>query len=268
MINYKEESLMFDEFLKINNYSKKELSEKETNICNDLSKIIVIKPINIKFNYRNINKLFLESIKDLDNNTIDFYKKIIPNIKRHRSMHYKNGEAELVGNSKKQEVCITRKAFKDIDFIAYSHELGHVPSLKNGARLDYFEYSEILPIFFEYLSCLVLDKENADKLFLCNRLDISKEEAKEFKDINDINCFEDKYHYSYLDYLKRDRIKYIISLEYVLNLIEIYKNDKELIKSTIDSIVTGYSSFKEIESDLDIEANDYKKIKKILNSSN
>ena len=265
-LDYKEECFMFDEFIKYNNFSVKELSSIEKEICSDLSKIKVRKHKNIDINYRKINELFLESIDSLGKDTIDYYKYQLSKLKINRSMIYENGYAEIVGNSRNQEVCVTKRKFKDIDFIAFSHELGHIPTLINGARLDYYEYSEVLPIFFEYLSCLNTYKNmNAKEEFLKMRLDIAKNEALRYEKLNNERCYLNKYHYLYLENLKRDNLKYILSLEYVLNLIDIYDLDKDKIKEIIDFVVVGFSTFKDCEKMLDIDTSKCKKLTNILN---
>lgn len=259
-INYKEECLMFDEFIKYNNFSIKELSLNEKKICEDLSKIKVAKHKKMDFNYRKIKETFLESISDLGKDTKEYYKYQISRLKINRSNLCENGYAEIIGKSKKQVICMTNKKIKDIDFIAYSHELGHVPTLINGARLDYYEYSEILPMFLEYLSCLKIYKDDAKKEFIKIRLDTAKNEAFNYKKLDNEKCFDDKYYYMFIENSKRDNLKYIISLEYVLGLIELYDIDKYKIKEIIDLIVTGYSSFKDCEVSLDIDTGKCKKL--------
>ena len=55
--------------------------------------------------------------------------------------------------------------------------MGHIPTLKRGCINDYYEYQEVLSIFLEYLSWAKLDKENAKKLFINQRLNVSSDES-------------------------------------------------------------------------------------------
>jgi hypothetical protein len=60
----------------------------------------------------------------------------------------------------------------------------------------------------------------------------------------------------------RECYKYIISFEYALNLVELYKNDRNLLKGIIDKIVNGESSFKELENEYNLNIKEYKILKK------
>ena len=259
--DYKEEYLEFTDFLKENNYELKEISDSDKEICKRLSTIMIDSINPNSFSYNKRNQVFLQSIKNLGKYTKDYYKKNIKLIKKEKIDEFDNGYAEIAGNSKKQKIFITNKPFTDMDFIAYSHELGHIPALKDGTHGEYFEYSEVLSIFLEYLSCIPIYKENAKNIFLKNRLLIAKDEATNYLNMDNEVCYVDKYHYLYLESMKRDCIKYIYSLEYVLYLIELYDNDLNKIKNVIDSIIYD-SSFKEKEIELGLIINNYNKLMK------
>lgn len=264
--DYIEENKLFDIFLKSNNYSKKDLTKQDLSAFCDLSKIKVKQYKKIDINYNCINNLFLSSINELGDNTVGYYKDILKKIKIKRRSLCEPGFAEIVGNSKEQEINVTSKKFKDIDFIAFSHELGHVYSFRNGARLDYYEYSETLPIFFEYLASLNIYKEDGLDHFLRTRLKISKGEYTSFKELDSIKCFDDKNHFLYIENNKRDCLKYLISLEYALNLIDIYNTSKDEIKNIIENVIFGYSSFKDLEDNLNIDTDKCKKLIKSTES--
>lgn len=263
-VNYKEECLMFDEFLKLNNFDTINISNANKYVCNYLSNMFIpnLEPNNFDIDKK--NETFIKSINELGKETQEYYKEILPSVKIVRTNHFENGYAEIIGNSKNQKIYLTKNQFKDIDFIAFSHELGHLPYLRVGGRKEFYEYSEILSIFFEYLSCLKIYGDEAYNNFLKIRLNIAKEEALAFLEANKQDFYEDNYHFFYLENEKRDHIKYVISLDYVLNLIDIYNTDRKTITDLIDSVVVGYSSFKEETKKLNID-NDCKKLVKVIN---
>lgn len=262
---YQEECNDFEDLFKCNNYCLKGVSNNDKEICKRLGNLNISSIENLHFKYNKIIPLFLGSIKDLGKDTKEYYDNKLMNIKINRSRVFDNGSAEVIGNSKIQTVYLTRKAFKTTDFIAFSHELGHLPSFEIGAKNEYFEYSEILSIFFEYLSWLKLNKENAKELFIKLRLSIAKEESNYYILEDNENVYLDKYHHDYLEYSKRNHIKYIYSLEYVLNMIDIYDSDKKTINYLIDSIINSNSTFKDEEEKLGINTVLFKKLIKASN---
>ncbi len=262
-INYKEECKDYELMLNLDNYQKKELNDSYDYICEYLLNINIPFIPSKNINYGNLQELFTKSIKKLSINTQLFYKDIIKEIQIIKTNMFENGYAQIIGNSKIQKIYITKKHLQEIDFACYSHELGHVPYLRNGARKDYYEYSEVLPIFLEYLSWLSINEDNAFNNFIKVRFQSIKLEAEEFLKASKQDYYENEYHHNYLDYLKRDYLKYILSFDYVLNLINVYKEDNDYVVKLIDSIVCGYSTFKEEENILGIDS----KCKKLIDES-
>ena len=168
-IDYEEEHLLFEESLKINNFDLKEKNDNEIKICEYLSDFNIANINEEPCRFKKIRNLFIRSIDDLGYDTKKYYKLVLPDIKTSRTRRFNNGYAEVIGNS-----------FKNVDFVAFSHELGHIPVLRNGARGEFFDYSEVLPIFFEFLTCKELYKDDAEKEFLILRLQMIVDEAKEY----------------------------------------------------------------------------------------
>ena len=191
--NYKNEYHAFDTFLKCNNYEIKDTSDNEIEICDSLSKKEIDSIPKIAFDYNNINNMFLKSIEVLGKDTKKELRSIIPKIKVVRKRQIENGSALAIGSRRKLSIHVTKNPYENIDFIAYSHELGHIPALILGGKGDYIEYSETLSIFFEYLSCLNLYNNDAKKIFLNARLQVAKSEAKNILEMDKDN--------SYLDYI-------------------------------------------------------------------
>ena len=253
-----DDDFSFDIFIKYYNQELLEFDEKDFEICRRFSSFVSDKYEGINLNLPKLYKMFSSSIEPLGDKTKRFYQES-PKIKR---TSFENGYAEIIGNSKDQIIYLTRNRLKDIDFIAFSHEMGHIPILKKGGNYDYFEYSETLSIFFEYLASIYLDKDNVYSLFLKNRLDVGAEESLFFleasENIKDDNSQDD---YDLLINM-RESYKYIISLEYALNLIELYNTDKKTFNNYLDEIVVGKSSFKELEKDLNLDIKSYKMLRK------
>jgi hypothetical protein len=258
--DFKEECFLFNALLRDSNYKLKEVSENDRNVCKIISNLKIVPVEALSFNYKNIKKIFLSSIYNLGKDTKEYYKTCLPHIKKIKVSAFDNGYAEIAGDSKKQSIYITKKPFKDVDFIAFSHELGHVPYLINGAKGDYFEYSEVLSIFLEYLACINLYEDKAKEFFLRIRMLIAKDEAKSYLyDYNESSNI-DNYQYIHFANMKRNNIKYIYSLEYVLYLIEMFQTDKKELNKIIDSIICESSTFKKYEKDLGFDISSCKRL--------
>ena len=65
--------------------------------------------------------------------------------------------------------------------------------------------------------------------------------------------------------MKKENMKYIYSLEYVLSLIDIFKEDPEKVKEIIDSIVCKYNTFRDYEDELSVDTNNCNRILKLSN---
>jgi len=251
----------FDLFVKYYNQDLIKLEEKDYEICRRFSSYNATKYDGINLNYAKLYKMFLKSIDSLGNDTKEYYRNTNVTIKRVIS---ESGYAEIVGNTKQQTIYLNKAHLKDIDFIAYSHEMGHIPSLKSGDHFDFLEYGEILPIFFEYLAALYLDKDNTDTLFLMNRLDAGEIASFLFIESNAMikgnGSIGDKMLYNEM----REHYKYIISLEYALNLIELYHTDRIEFNKYLDNIIIGKNNFKELEKNLNLDIKSYKKLKKYI----
>ena len=250
----------FDLFLRYYNQDLLELDERDYEICERLSSFNIDKYNGVTLNHCKLLQIFLKSIESLGDDTKEFYRNI-ENVKIKRRK-FTSGYAEIVGNNKKQVIYLNNDKLKDIDFVAYSHEMGHIPTIKNGASFDYFEYSEVLSMFFEYLASIYIDKEHVTDLFLNSRLEISSIEALMFLEANDMKKDDNSITDKLLLNEMRECYKYIISFEYALNLVELYKNDRNLLKGIIDKIVNGESSFKEFENEYNLNIKEYKILKK------
>ena len=262
-INYKEEILGFERALKSNKAILMPQEEDEVLVCKQLQRMHVDKFNRRPIDFDSVKSLFLGNISILGDKTKLYYGQRGPLIKIERTCELKPGYAEIVGFPKKEKIYVTNRQFTDEDFIAVSHEFGHVPTLENPAKDEYFEYFEVLPMYLEYLACLGIDKEKAMDLFLKIRLDSVKRESKFYLDhtrqIKNNNSNSDKMH----TLLRRDYYKYIKSLEFVLQLIERANGDQEKVNELLDQVVLGQRAIKDIRKPLDIDTTGCKQLLKI-----
>ena len=268
-INYKEEVRGFERHLSLNKCVIMPKEDDEIGICKELSQIKSREYKGVTLDNGNIQKNFLSQISNLGIVTKAYYERKIPKTRIVRASSFRNGNAQIIGCHGKQLIYLTSKPFKDTDFIAYSHELGHVPSLENPTKNgnEYFEYLEVLPMYFEYLACKTINKELAYELFNQIRLGISKDEASIFlganKEINHkSNAPSNKD--LFLETVKRESYKYIKSMEYALQLIERSNEDQYFVNQEIDKIVVGDKSFKDSRKSLDINTSGCKKILELI----
>ncbi len=264
MINYKEEVLGFKRHVELYNSIFMPCEDDPYDVCKQICGLKSIKYKPTSFNFSKIKEVFLDQISLLGKDTVSFYMKRIPKTQIKKGDFY-NGDAQIYGNSSKQIVYVTNRDFKDTDFIATSHEFGHIPSFINPSKngLEYYEYLETIPIYFEYLANLSLDKKNAYKNFIDIRLDAIKKEAQGYfqqkKRIKNNGSYVDQYYI----YGMIESYKYIKSFEYALQLIDRAKDDQNKVNSEIDKFVYGEKTLREIKETLEIDTSQCNKILKL-----
>ncbi len=257
--SFEKEIKSFWHSLRVNNLIFREPSENLTYLSFKLKDVEYEDFIGNDMDSVDYSELFTDMIKDLGKITKLIYKKdFIPSIIIARDPKAKKGYGKIEADIDCLTIILPGNKFKEVDFITYCHEMGHVPQIAYG-RYDYLEYDEVLSLFFEYLACLYLRPENGERLFL----ELTKQRCKEFS--RNHMFFEDytttkkmnraeEYSYEvYKEAKKIDNYKYIKSLDITLQLIDIYKNDRKRFKREIDQYVAGYKRIKDIVKDLDIE---------------
>ena len=142
------------------------------------------------------------------------------------------------------------------------HELAHFSLIYCKDNVDYLEYSETLPIFFEYMSYCALDKENGYDCFINNRLGMLKANIEDLKqDImyalnpSYLNIAQENYVYSIAS-----NITYLESIEFVLQLIEARKNEKTSIDKLIGRALVGEETLKGMEEKIGLKVSNHQKI--------
>ena len=206
--------------------------------------------------------LFYKAIKPLGKDSQDYLRSSYEKIKIRRVPELRNGDAELVGNSKVQNLYITNRALKENDFVALVHETGHTEAIIHGCHGDYFEYGEVLPMFLEYLGCKAIESKDAYELFLMNRLNAIKKDALQF--LSDKKEYRGRRTEQDLELLADmlNLFRYFISTDYVLQLIERFKQDYRAVIAGIDDYLVRQGTFRNLEDKLDIDTEGCQKLLK------
>ncbi len=262
--DYKSEVVAFNEDLE--EYNATLINEKDDKI--GVCKKILSSPLEKyrprKFSNLKMGEFFMSFINDLNSSVKDYYIDALQKIKLVRDNSVKNGEAYLIGNNESLAVFMTAKPFMDTDFIAYSHEYGHVPTFFNPSRDEYFEYLEVLPMYFEFLACKKLNNDNPKELFVHNRIGDLKTMARGFirdnKEIKNNGSYKDKF----FENEKAEAYKYFKSMDYTLQLIDNYMEDEKAVNFLIARNINGEKSFKNIAGLLDVDTRGCKRLLKEL----
>ncbi len=164
------------------------------------------------------------------------------------------------------QVCLpNREKTSNLSYAVITHELSHYTLTNDDRPKEAFEYSEALPMYFEYLTyneaC-----DNGYHFFINNRLASLNDDYKDLKDDLEfagkpsILGIDPNY---YQEYLAKGNC-YLESLEYALNLIDRASEDKKAVYESIRKILLGESTCLEEGKVLDIDTSRYDKLQKIL----
>ncbi len=261
-----EEIEKFNYYLQINKLKMKNLYDDEERkeifrLCRKINRCLIpeSKEVNVPIRFDGMSGFTISSLQIFDNKfIIEFFEDKLAKMKIVRNKKIEIGDADLVyyGDVDKPKYYVMNTPCGKLSFIdqlSFSHEFGHIPET-DLIRDTYLEHSEALPIFFEYLCELKRHGNHSDALdnFLYEILPIEKLEAsnvmKRYKDIES-NIPE----YKLLSMqLFADDYKYLESLDYALQLIDIMQDDKKVIGSEIEKIIKGKSMI-ETAKDFDIE---------------
>lgn len=250
LYNYYERSKFFDIARAINRHNPVEICESK-NLINE----------------NNLYKSFLSSLEEFDSDLIyDYYCKLLNRIKLVRSKSVEGDDAELEydivkGKTTKFYLNLPKTKLTITNQIGFAHEMGHVPEI-DKPRKSFLEYSETLPMFFEYIASLeCYGANNAKDNFLCERLSMELIEAsnmlKIFKKCNSKDNTESLYYTQ----LFADNYKFLESLDYALQLIDIYEYDKFSVTEEIEKIINGKSLI-DVSNDLEIDTSGCKRLLK------
>lgn len=150
-------------------------------------------------------------------------------------------------------------------YTAMMHELSHFNMIyaKQG---DFYEYSEVLSMFFEYLMHEAINEGKGYDDFINCRMEMFKNMNQDGKeDINyALNPSLLKLEKSIYAYPLATSVSYIEGLEYVLNLLDRRAEDRSLVDEVINRVLLGEMNFKDVSCILDIDSSKYDKVNKLL----
>ena len=185
-----------------------------------------------------VKTYFINSLNFFSSETIkNYFTNRIKNLAIEKSSL--TGEISLESSRPISNTILTMK-----DQIEFAHLVGYIPEIESP-RDGYIEYMEVFPIFMEFLT-YVRRNPNFDacfEYFIMNQLSRAKESIK------GITFKAPKEEIA-------KRFRYIESLEYVIQLIEIAKVNKALVEKMILEFINGKSLI-DIAKKLDIKISEY-----------
>ncbi len=263
-----EEVFLFDKHLEDNHAVISKPEEDEVAVCKRLSQMRSNYFQKEPFDYSCVKPMFLSELSYLGPVAQKYFREEIPGISIKRISELSNSYAEIIKCGKEIRMYVTSKPFDKIDFIAACHEFGHIPSFKNPVRHGYelFYYMEVLPMYLEYLGCLVSsdDKDKAKEYLILHRLNDLKGEAYLYLHFYRMICGDHSYEDMAYETRIRDYYKYIKSFEFLLQLIERAEEDPKLVNSLLDKVVTGKKAIKDLRRPLEINTSGCPKILSLI----
>lgn len=263
-INYKAEILGYKEDLRLCNYSYMRLNDDEIDICNKISLKRAPVYLGRKVNVNELKPHFIKTISLFGDKIIDFYEKYGSDIKIERNKQFNNGELLLEGNRKDQRVIMTLKQLRQVDLVGYCHELGHLPTMLKPHKNEYYEYSEVFPMFVEYLAQYLIEPKDFRKIMKEVRLEPTKKSAIYYLQ-NEQNIKNNNSNKArYLKFEQRECMKYIRSLDLTLQLIKLYQTNRSAVISEFEKYVYSEKSMKEISQTFGVKTDGCTNVLKLI----
>ena len=215
-----------------------------------------------------LRPFFLRSLKVFESSLIsDYFSEKSKKIKLIRDSSLGDHEANLYyvaskGRETSFKVYVPTGDLTISDQMSYAHEMGHVPEIEKP-RKTYLEYTEALPIFMEYIIENRRYKDSSDALdhFSMERLHAEQEEARDllkiYKECENKNKIVQQYQF----HVFADYYKYLESLDYTLQLIDLFDEDKDAVTSEIEKVING-KSMNKVAKDLDINTDGCMRLRK------
>ncbi len=243
----------FEERLKEQNFMLKATSGNEKEVCQELEQLRTRGFVGSPFKEKNIKKRFIHSLRKLNPDLIEFY--VANNFRIVRDNTIQNGIVKLGGDKDIQELAITSRPLQEVDFTSIAYRLGEIPGIVNNYKDEYYDYQKAFPIFLEYLACKELDKENGKDIFMDIRLDKSKSMASFYLSYDELASNN-----------QREVFRYISSLEFVLELLDRIKEDREVVNDELSKYVLESKSLREVGESLGIDTSGCKRLLKEINT--
>ena len=152
-------------------------------------------------------------------------------------------------------------------YASYAHELLHIPQLLRKRYYEYYEYSEVLSMYFEYLVYDKISHGNGKKMFLNNRikqLNMNKSDYEDDLSIAKNNHLLEADRDLFSLQLAED-VSYYEGLEYALALID-YTNEhgKKKMGDIIYRVLYDQSSMKDEAEKLKIDTSKCSRLLKMF----
>ncbi|MBR1385868.1 MAG: hypothetical protein IJ568_03445 [Bacilli bacterium] len=225
--------------------------------------------VNLKVEY-DFDKALTILFDEVESNGIKlFFESALKNSKiEYKNIEISESHTTIRKKDNKYSCDIIVPDYLNKSLLLYSiiiHELTHF-SLSNNKKIDYFEYSEALSIYFEYFLYNTLGREFGPSLFLNNRVKFLNQVFEYMQ--NDIIY---PLHKEYLELDPKiyettiaSHLAYIESFEYALNLFEKRKDNKKAVDNYIKDALNGEETVRKIENNLDFVVSSHKKLRKII----
>lgn len=170
-----------------------------------------------------------------------------------------------------EAITLPKKSMADESLLlAYAHEIGHIPLYEEKSKklTETFEYTELLPMLFEYIICIFLcddDKEKAKELFYAERLPL--EQFACISCLNTMNKLKEKRNSKIrkkaLFYNLVDAVKYLDSLSFASCVIDSFIKREKETKNEISLLAEGRINTTIIKQNLDINYSLSKRLTRI-----
>ena len=229
---------------------------EETSLCASLYQMHSKKLEGSDLDHSKIQNLFIASLEPLGENMQDYFNGVQKRIVLKRSTCLDNGQGSAMRKDGTTTVFTTDKPTKTIDLMAYAHEMGHIPAYDDKTRKDYFEYGNVLPMFFEYLSCKQLKASDYYRYFLDWKSHEIKTTAQSYLSRKKNNSELGRglikvYNASEMRY----NMRIIKSLDYTLQLIAKFNANRAQVNQELDDFIIGATNFRQMEGPLKINTN-------------
>lgn len=175
-------------------------------------------------------------------------------------------EFNLDNNTASYKVHIPKYDFStNYLYTVLAHELGHY-NMIFAKRNDFYEYCEVLAMFFEFLMHRAIDEENGYDNFVNFRMNLFNRLKKDSEeDLNyALNPSILKIDRNIYCYPIAASISYLEGFEYVLSLLERRDEDRALVDESINRVILGEMNFIDVSNILDIDSSKYENLKKLM----
>jgi len=253
--------------------------EEKTNeileLLNDVSKYNLPHLYGRYINRNDIKDVFKEIILTLnDKDIINYFTKRaeIIDIIYDKNMEKANASLDLylVGNRTFcKSVILPDTKLRELGVTSFSHEMGHIPSYEEKLSTveEMYTYVEVLPMLLEYFSFCKMRPKDGEEYFYRSRLASEKEALLRYTSCkrkyslepdNELTFDKKKYYM----YEMLDCEKYLTSLDFSLQIIDLMKKERKDVIDFLKYVVIGDKAIKDMGEHFDIDTKGHKRLVK------